>query len=140
MMWTAASKVLSEPSKSLQALQYNDYAGAEPLRWQLAKFLTHFYGPPDAVSASRIFVTGGASTGLVNILMKFTDTRWTRRIFMAAPTYFLACPMLEDAGFKGKLEAVPEDDEGVDVHFLEQALAKSENSEVKVSLNMIYPL
>ena len=39
-----------------------------------------------------------------------------------APCYFLACPIFEDAGFKGRLRAVPEDEDGVDIAWLERGL------------------
>ncbi len=45
---------------------------------------------------------------------------------MVSPTYFLACRIFEDSGFHGRLRAVPEDDEGVDIDFLAQEIHKSE--------------
>jgi hypothetical protein len=41
---------------------------------------------------------------------------------MVAPCYFLACRIFEDAGFGGRLRAVREDEEGVDVGELERGL------------------
>lgn len=48
---------------------------------------------------------------------------------MGAPCYYLACPIFEDAGFAGRMRAVPEDDEGVDVELLEEKLLALEESE-----------
>ena len=46
---------------------------------------------------------------------------------MVSPTYFLACRIFEDSGFAGRLRAVPEDEEGVDIAFLEQQIKVSED-------------
>ena len=41
---------------------------------------------------------------------------------MISPTYFLACRVFEDAGFTGRLRAVPEGSDGVDIGFLRREL------------------
>jgi DNA-binding transcriptional MocR family regulator len=46
---------------------------------------------------------------------------------MVSPTYFLACRIFEDSGFAGRLRAVPEDEEGVDIAFLEHQIKVSED-------------
>jgi DNA-binding transcriptional MocR family regulator len=46
---------------------------------------------------------------------------------MVSPTYYLACRIFDDAGFAGKLIGVPEDDEGVNLDFLECQLQESES-------------
>lgn len=43
---------------------------------------------------------------------------------MVEPTYFLACPTFEDAGFEGRLRGVPEDEEGIDLEFLRREIEK----------------
>lgn len=45
---------------------------------------------------------------------------------MISPTYYLACRIFDDAGFAGKLKAVPEDAEGIDLDQLEEGLAAAE--------------
>lgn len=62
---------------------------------------------------------------------------------MVTPCYFLACRIFEDAGFTGRLRAIREDEEGVDVEFLEKELKRLENEEPRgpVSIaNASHPL
>lgn len=42
---------------------------------------------------------------------------------MVTPTYHLACRIFEDNGFAGKLKAVPEDLEGINIDYLEKCLS-----------------
>jgi DNA-binding transcriptional MocR family regulator len=45
---------------------------------------------------------------------------------MVAPTYYLACRIFTDSGFDNRLKGVPEDEEGIDLEYLEQGLQQSE--------------
>lgn len=58
---------------------------------------------------------------------------------MVAPCYFLACRIFEDAGFTGKLRAVREDDEGIDVEALERGLKSLENEEPRGPVSLYIP-
>lgn len=40
--------------------------------------------------SDNVLITGGASTGLSTVLQKVTWVGYTRRVFMVAPTYYLA--------------------------------------------------
>jgi len=46
---------------------------------------------------------------------------------MVAPCYYLACRIFEDAGFGGRLRAVPESRDGIDVDYLERELKRCGN-------------
>lgn len=116
----AAARALSDPTISVPGLQYAPDPGFQPLREHLAAWLARFYGA--APEADGICITGGASQSLANMLASFTDPGFTRAIWMVAPCYFLACPIFEDAGFGGRLRAVPEDDDGANVEVLAQKL------------------
>ncbi|MCJ1479118.1 hypothetical protein MMC13_007802 [Lambiella insularis] len=126
----AASKVLSDSNLSTQGLLYGPLPGSEPLRVQLAAWLTKFYKPERPIGWERICISGGASQNLACILQVFSDPVYTRNIWMVSPTYFLACRVFEDSGFHGRLRAVPEDDEGIDIDFLRSKLQQSEREAV----------
>ncbi|KAL2694957.1 hypothetical protein Neosp_001546 [[Neocosmospora] mangrovei] len=71
-------------------------------------------------------MTPGASGALSMLLTRFTDPGFTQYIWMIEPTYFLACPSFQEAGFEGHLRGVPEDEEGLDIGFLRSGLAEAE--------------
>lgn len=48
---------------------------------------------------------------------------------MVAPCYHLACGIFEDAGFKGRLKAVTEDDDGIDLTELSRKLQEHEEED-----------
>jgi DNA-binding transcriptional MocR family regulator len=97
-----------------------------PLRESVAKWLSSIYHGP--ITSERICITNGASGNLDNILARFTEPGYTRNIWMIEPSYFLACPIFMDAGFDGQLRGIPEDEEGLDIHFLREALEESERN------------
>ncbi|KAF2726061.1 PLP-dependent transferase [Polychaeton citri CBS 116435] len=123
----ASLAALSDPSIALPGLEYGPDPGYQPAREAIADWLSRFFKPTAGpVSAGRICVTGGASQSLGCILQAFTDPEYTRNIWLVAPSYFLAFFIFEDAGFANKMRAVPEDDEGLDMAYLEQELRESE--------------
>ena len=126
LLRTAATAVLSDPSIYKDALTYGPDPRHEPLRHSLATWLNNFYQRPrTSNSHERICITGGASQNLGCMLAVYSDPGYTR-IWVVAPAYFLAFRIFEDAGFGGKMTAVPEDEEGVDVDFLRREMEKSE--------------
>lgn len=130
----SASAVLGTPSVAAPALLYGPDSGYQPLRESLASWLSRFYGTAAAAAAGagdpeRIAVTGGASQNVACILQSFTDPAYTRAVWMVAPAYYLACPIFADSGFGGRLRAVPEDPEGIDLEWLERGLLSMETGE-----------
>jgi hypothetical protein len=45
---------------------------------------------------------------------------------MVAPTYHLACRIFDDAGFAGRLRAVPQDKKGLALDYLRRELVAAE--------------
>ena len=136
-------EALSDPAVWEPGLQYGPDPGYQPLREALASWLSAFYTftTPTTTTASdkmaqythaadpsRICITGGASQSIAALLTRFTGAdpaAETRAVWMAAPCYFLACPIFADAGFAvrdRRLRAVPEDPEGPDLDFLAQGM------------------
>ena len=122
----ASTVALSNADISNPGLLYGPDAGYQPLRENIAHWLTQFYQTPSEILADRICITGGASQNLACILQVFSDPLFTRNVWMVSPTYYLACRIFEDSGFHGRLRSVPEDEEGVDIGYLRKALHQSE--------------
>ncbi|KAK2813685.1 hypothetical protein FQN50_000083 [Emmonsiellopsis sp. PD_5] len=133
----ASAAVLSTPSLAAPALSYGPDQGDLTLREQVGRWLGGFYYPnslntgeiSNSVGSERICISGGASQNLACLLQTFTDVGYTRNVWMVAPTYYLACRIFEDVGFAGRLRAVPEDAEGVDLEVLEAGLRGCEQRE-----------
>ncbi|KAF9890405.1 hypothetical protein FE257_006073 [Aspergillus nanangensis] len=122
----AFAAAMASPTVRAPALQYGPDEGYQPLREHIAQWLTSFYQPCAPIPADRICITGGASQNLACVLQVFTDPVYTRNVWMVAPTYHLACRIFDDAGFAGRLKAVPQDTSGVDLRFLRQSLLDAE--------------
>lgn len=126
-----AEEVLADGADMTPILGYGPGQGYAPLRHEIAKWLSDVYAPStEPTEASRICVTNGASASLANIVLKFADPSYTRCVFMVEPTYFLACPIFEDCGFRGRLRGIPEGgQDGIDLDFLVNELSKIELEE-----------
>ncbi|KAJ5613968.1 hypothetical protein N7528_007622 [Penicillium herquei] len=128
----SATDVLTVPSIANPALLYAPDEGWEPLRANIAQWLTSFYQPCHPISPQRICISGGASQNLACVLQVFTDPLYTRNVWMVDPTYHLAGRVMDDSGFAGRVRAVPEDDEGIDLDFLESGLCAAESEALAV--------
>ncbi|KAI1261075.1 PLP-dependent transferase [Xylariaceae sp. FL1019] len=129
---TASQIALSEPKIWNPGLEYGPDSGYQPLREELAGWLDRFYNAPHQnleegsgtakAGAENFSITGGASQSVACLLQSFTDPGETLAVWMVAPCYFLACQIFADAGFAGRLKAVGEDEEGVDLVALERSI------------------
>jgi len=122
----AAQAALADVCVAHQGLGYGPDEGHEPLREAIADWNTSFYQPSHVVTKDDVAITGGASQNLGCVLQVFTDPAYTRNIWIVAPSYMLVFRIFEDSGFAGKMRAVPEGDQGVDIEFLRRELEKSE--------------
>ena len=123
----ASLAAFSDPNTLQSGLSYGEDAGFKPLRQNLARWLTEFYKPQQPISPLRLTITGGASQNLACILQTFSDPTYTRA-WLISPVYFLACGIFEDNGFHGQMRSVPEDEEGLDIDFLQRELAESDRT------------
>jgi DNA-binding transcriptional MocR family regulator len=137
----AAQTALADPSIAFPGLLYGPDEGYVPLRETLGVWLSEFYQPDESVGKERITITGGASQNLACLLEVYTDPVYTRDVLFAAPAYMLAFRIFEDNGFSGKMKAIPEDDDGMDMGLLRKALEESEkhSSENKTPVGCWYP-
>uniref|UniRef100_A0A060T4P2 ARAD1B01122p n=1 Tax=Blastobotrys adeninivorans TaxID=409370 RepID=A0A060T4P2_BLAAD len=108
-------------------LTYGSDPGAENVRKLIAQWSNKAHGETayNVPHHDCINLTNGASFGAQMVLQQATcpHTGYTRRAFVVSPTYFLINKVFEDAGFKGKMTAIPEKFEsGVDVDLLEKKL------------------
>ncbi|KAL1876713.1 Valine--pyruvate aminotransferase [Paecilomyces lecythidis] len=131
----ASTTVLSTPSIYEPGLQYGPDEGYQPLRQHVAEWLTSFYQPAGPVTQDRICITGGASQNLACVLQAFTDPVYTRNVWIVAPMYYLAGRIFDDSGFAGRLRGIPEDEEGIDLDFLERGLEETEKRAVSEGNN-----
>lgn len=127
----AATKILLEPhefdSTSLSnrhPLTYGSDEGALWVREEVAKFSNKIYNPQVETKAEYLNLTGGSSYGILNALLQTTlpHTGYTKRAFVITPTYFLINRALTDAGFNGKLTAIDELPNSIDLQTLQEKL------------------
>jgi DNA-binding transcriptional MocR family regulator len=136
----AALAALNNPQIAQDALSYGPDPGYEPARVAIAQWLTNSYASPSPITPDRLCITGGASQNLGSLLGVYTDPAYTRKIWIVAPAYFLAFRIFEDAGFGGRMRAVPEDGEGLDIAFLEREVRKSEERDSMRGENVSGPV
>jgi len=133
----AAQSALSDSSVSVPGLLYGPDPGFQPLREEISKWLTTFYG--GEADAARICITGGASQNLACVLQVYSDPLKTT-VWMVAPCYYLACNIFNDAGLR--MRAVVEGENGIDLIALEKELERAQHeageSKVSSSTNFLF--
>lgn len=97
-----------------QLFQYGEEQGNWQFRSFLATFLTEEYGEP--VDCEKLFLTGGASSGLWLIFSCFFSPGIY--VFTEDPTYFVALKVFSD--FKMKIIPVQTDQDGILIEDLEE--------------------
>ncbi|KAL4934325.1 pyridoxal phosphate-dependent transferase [Aspergillus undulatus] len=122
----AFAAVMADPSIRTPALMYGPDEGYGPLREHIAQWLTSFYKPVDPITASRICITGGASQNIGCILSVFSDPSYTRNVWLVAPHYHLVDRIYDDAGFAGRLRAIPQKEGGIDLEYLRREIIAAE--------------
>lgn len=127
LLRAATQRILADEQRYIPGLQYGPDPGDERARRVIAAWLAEFYRSRHEPDLARIVMTGGASQSLGLMLVALTDPLYTRAVWIASPSYFLAFKALEDAGFAaadGRLNPIREDDEGMDVEQLRRRLAE----------------
>ncbi|KAL3426037.1 aminotransferase [Phlyctema vagabunda] len=136
-----AQTAFTTPSIYTPGLAYGPDPGYQPLREEIARWLASSYPSPlqAAADPETICISGGASQNLACALQVFSDPAFTRKIFVVAPCYFLACRIFEDAGFAGRLCAIPEGEEGVDLDSLRKGLEEVDEEDEKTPFKPARP-
>jgi len=101
------------------SLQYGCDIGAEPVRKQVAEFLTRGYKL--TVDKDDLYITCGATAALQLILTHFFNNSHT--LFVEDPTYLLVPKFLNEKFFM-KGDSVPLQSDGIDLQVLEDKLEK----------------
>lgn len=110
-------------SENRHPLAYGPDQGAIDIRNTIGKWSAQRYGE-DTIPGDHLHITGGASAGLLHALQQLTDPQYTKRAFVISPVYYLASSVFEDAGYVGKMSAIPEGNTGCDLEMLKTLLAK----------------
>ncbi|ODV61926.1 2-aminoadipate transaminase [Ascoidea rubescens DSM 1968] len=129
-------RTYDEDPENKHPLLYGTDIGALWVREEIAQWSNSIFFADEKHSRARaradsINLTGGASYGICNILLQCTlpHNSFTRQAFIVTPTYYLINSSFVDAGFKGKLTGVEEDDNGnYDLEALESKIRELESS------------
>ena len=121
ILTNAFNTIMSDKVTLTRCLDYGPGAGDNYVRKTIAEWLYRKYSIPRP-NNERVAVTAGASQNISCILQCYTSLECTQSIYLVAPTYHLVCGIFEDHGFTGRLQAIPEDDQGVDIALLETKL------------------
>ena len=135
ILTAAFNTIMRDQSTSTRCLDYGPGAGDENVRKTIAEWLCRRYSILHTKS-ERVAVTAGASQNISSILQCYTSLERTQTIYLVSPTYHLVCDIFEDHGFTGRLQAVPQDDQGVDIALLESKMRRDSERTRSVCLGM----
>lgn len=113
----ACSRVLKDPQKAQQALQYGPSEGYYPLREMIARH-TNRYGIN--ITPEHVLITSGSQQALDLIGKVFINPG--DHILVESPTYLGALQAW--AAYNAEYITVPSDDEGIRIDMLEEALRR----------------
>lgn len=115
-------EIIARPQQYRNALNYGAAEGSVNLRRSVREYyLRYEIGGLTAEELEKRKVLIGAS-GATSILDAFSDILQPGLVITADPYYYIYMETLERKGFE--ILAVPEDDEGLNVQFLEEAIEK----------------
>jgi 2-aminoadipate transaminase len=121
----AAARVLGDPARAQAALQYGTTLGLRPLRHELLRHIERLEGRPAGelgLTADDMIITTGSQQALylvADVLLDPGDI-----VIAANPSYFVFTGTLQSLG--ADVQAVPADDEGMDVDAAERLLESIE--------------
>jgi DNA-binding transcriptional MocR family regulator len=118
ILTAAFDNIMSKQSTLTRCLDYGPGAGDDYVRKTISNWLCRRYSISHPAS-ERVAVTAGASQNISCILQCYTSLELTQAIYLVSPTYHLVCDIFEDHGYTGRLQAIPEDDQGLDISLLE---------------------
>lgn len=133
ILTTAFNTIMSDQDTLTSCLDYGPGAGDDHVRKIIAEWLCRRYANPH-LNSERIAVTAGASQNISCILQCYTSLEDTHAIYLVSPTYHLVCDIFEDHGFSDRLQAIPEDDQGVDIALLETKMRADFERTISVCL------
>ena len=133
ILTTAFNTIMRDQTASTRCLDYGPGAGDDYVRKTISEWLCRRYSIPHPTS-ERVAVTAGASQNISCILQCYTSPERTQAVYLVAPTYHLVCDIFEDHEFSGRLKAIPEDEQGVDVAVLETKMRADFERTISVCL------
>lgn len=131
---TTFNTIMHDQTVLNQCLDYGPGAGDDYVRKNIAEWLCRRYLLSHS-NSKRVAVTAGASQNISCTLQCYTSLESTHAIYLVAPTYHLVCDIFEDHGLADRLQAVPEDDQGVDIALLNAKMCADFERMASVRIN-----
>lgn len=105
-------------------LTYGSDEGAYIVRREISEWVNKRNNnrPEAKCTPESINLTNGASFGAATALIQCCPPHYTKLAFAISPTYFLINQVLTDHGFRGRMRAIRESENGIDLEALERQL------------------